>query len=142
VSITPAGRVRAGIRWENLDELERVLAKTIPDEIHTVIVYALRKTAEDAKVKAKSLVSIDTGALKKSIRIERYTKQGRTTYVGIAAGGHVRNPRTGQIVDYAAYVEYGTRFMRPRPYFRPALRWARNNRLKKYVWEGMAKIPG
>lgn len=142
VSISPTGRVRSGLVWDGLDDLVRFLERTLPREVDMVIEIAGRKTAEEAKEKAKSLVTVDTGSLRKSIRIDRRRKEGKTSFIGIGAGGFIRNPRTGRLVDYASYVEFGTSRMRPQPFMRPALRWAQNNRLKKNIWEAMAKIPG
>lgn len=125
-----------------MGDLVRVLEKTLPHEIDIVKEIAGTKTAEDAKERAKRNVPVDTGALRRSIRLERIRKKGKTVSIGISAGGFVRNPRTGNIVDYAAYVEFGTRFQRPQPFLRPAMQWAMRNRLKRHVWEAMARIPG
>ncbi len=142
MSIAPSGRVRSGLIWEGLDDMIRMLEKTLPHEIDMVIEIAGRKTSEEARDRAKQNCPVDTGALRKSIRLDRRRKQGKTSFIGIGAGGYVRNPRTGKLVDYAAYVEFGTRFQRPQPYMRPALLWAQEKRLKKNIWQAMARIPG
>jgi len=143
MSVLPSGRVRTGIVWENMDDLNRVLEKTIPRDIKMVQDIAGIKTIEDAKERAKQNCPVDTGALRKSIRFEYKVRRARDVDFGIAAGGHVRNPKTGLLVNYAAYVEeIGTRFQRPQPFLRPALEWAVRNRLKKNVWRAMAKISG
>lgn len=139
MSITPSGRVRTGIEWVNIDAMVRALEKTIPNKIDRVIEIAGRKTAEEARDRAKRLVTVDTGALRKSIRIERRRKEGKNSFIGIGAGGFVRNPRSGRLVDYAAFVEFGTSRQRPQPFLRPAMRWAQNNRLKRNIWEAMAR---
>ena len=142
VNVGKKNSLRAKFDWD-LKEYERFLNFTFPDEVRTVINYTLTKTLEDAVEKAQQLVPVDTGSLRKSIRKERrVNKQGKTTYLGIRAGGNIRHPRTGRLVNYASYVEHGTSRQRPQPFLRPALRWAYNHRLKYHVYEGMAKIPG
>ena len=140
--ISPSGRVRTGIQWENIDDLVRALERTIPKQIKQVIEIALIKTGSQARDRAKRLVTVDTGALRRSIRLEVRRREGKTHFIGIGAGGFVRNPRTGRLVDYAAFVEFGTSRQRPQPFLRPAMRWAQNNRLKRNIWEAMARIPG
>lgn len=73
---------------------------------------------------AKKLVPVDTGSLRRSIRKERGKGAGGGLYSEwrVRAGGYVRNPKTGRLVDYASYVEYGTSHMYPRPFMRPAVR--------------------
>lgn len=142
MSITPSGRVRAGIEWENLEALVRALERTIPRQIKQVIEIALIKTGSEARDRAKHLVTVDTGALRRSIRLEVRRREGKTHFIGIGAGGFVRNPRTGRLVDYAAIIEFGSVHQRPQPFIRPAMRWAQNNRLKRNIWEAMARIPG
>jgi HK97 gp10 family phage protein len=75
---------------------------------------------------AKELCPVDTGSLRKSIRVET-TRSGGVETVGVAAGGYIINPKTGRRVDYASFVEYGTSRNRAQPYLRPAI--ARNARL-------------
>ena len=59
---------------------------------------------------AKSLCPVDTGRLRSSIQ----TTSPRSTGTGLSV-------RIGSNVNYARYVELGTRRMRARPYLRPAL---------------------
>lgn len=58
---------------------------------------------------AKRLCPVDTGRLRSSIVYE------------VAATGRTITARIGTNVEYAGYVEFGTRHMRARPYLRPAL---------------------
>ena len=64
------------------------------------------KTAHDIEADAKSLAPVDTGALRNSI----------STTIG--NGG--LSAEIGPTVDYAPYLEYGTRRMPPQPYMGPA----------------------
>ena len=64
------------------------------------------KTAHDIEADAKSLAPWDTGTLRNSI----------STTIG--AGG--LSAEIGPTVDYAPYLEYGTRRMPPQPYMGPA----------------------
>lgn len=66
---------------------------------------AIRKGAFDIEAAAKAIAPVDTGALRASI--------GVTTSGPLTAA-------IGPTVDYAAYVEFGTRRMRAQPYMQPA----------------------
>lgn len=67
---------------------------------------AVRKASYDLEAHAKAVVPVDTGNLKNSIR-SWFSADGLTAYVGTH-------------VEYAPYVEFGTRKMAARPYLRPA----------------------
>lgn len=77
------------------------LAARLPDAVGAIV----RKAAFDIEANAKTIVPVDTGTLKNSIRSEFPSP----TKAIIA-------PHT----DYAIYVELGTQKMRARPYMRPA----------------------
>jgi len=68
----------------------------------------LDSTADQMKHVAKSLVRVDTGSLKQSIRKER-----RGDRISVRAGGYVTNPKTGQLVNYASIIESKYPFMMP-----------------------------
>jgi hypothetical protein len=61
---------------------------------------------------AKAIVAneaYDTGALFRSIRLQVYApKAGQVTRIGVSAGGYEINYKTGRLVDYAAWVEFGS----------------------------------
>ena len=106
-------------------EIEIVGLKELEDKLSNLDVKlskaldeALNEIAEKIRDDAKSFVPVDTGALRKSIRIE---KKGKLQVSIVAGGGGVINPRTGREVDYAGYVEFGTSRMNPQPYMQPAL---------------------
>jgi hypothetical protein len=54
---------------------------------------------------------IDTGSLRDSIRVERGGHSLHWREIRVRAGGYVTNPKTMRRVDYAAYQEYGTRYI-------------------------------
>lgn len=60
--------------------------------------------------KARRLCPVDTGRLRSSITTSGLERDGRGAFVTI-----------GTNVQYAPYVEFGTRFQRPQPFLRPAL---------------------
>lgn len=82
------------------DKLDKVIA-ALPSSAS----YATELAADAVVSKAKSLVPVRTGALRDSI-----TKAGGGASWIVTATQH-----------YAAFVEFGTRFMSARPYLRPAI---------------------
>jgi len=81
----------------------------------------LKSVAKEVKEEAKELVPVDTGSLRKSIRVTSTAKvAGKITRVGVRAGGYEVNPKTGNLVNYAIYVEFGTSRQTPQPYLIPA----------------------
>lgn len=86
-------------------------------------IKAVKKVAKDIRDDAKTLCPVDTGSLRKSIRVGAYAKPARHTHsVRVTAGGHVTNPKSRRKVDYASHVEYGTSRQTPQPYLRPAIK--------------------
>jgi hypothetical protein len=69
----------------------------------------LVKRALKCQATAKRLCPVDTGRLRSSIAW-RLETDARGLHAVVGTG-----------VTYAAYVEFGTRYMRARPYLRPAL---------------------
>ncbi len=76
------------------------------------VIRDLRRRADNVVRYAKQIVPVDTGALKKSIH-RTVLEDGHGTYIEI-----------GSSLEYAIYVELGTRRMHARPYLRPALKAA------------------
>ena len=95
----------------------------IASHIEPKAVEGLDEAADKIVKEARELCPVDTGALRKSIRKE---KELRSLYpftytIGVAAGGHEKNPKTGREVDYAAYVEFGTSRTPAQPFMGPAV---------------------
>jgi len=67
---------------------------------------AVRKNGADLQSNAMRLAPVDTGTLQRSIRLN------------LEDGG--MTARVRPTADYAAYVEYGTRYMKAQPYMRPS----------------------
>ena len=131
--------LRFSIKWENLDKYRRYLSTAMPKAFEESVFEALDKTADDARDRAKQLVPVDTGSLKKSIRKEkRAMPAGNIIYTGIRAGGYIVNPKTRRLVDYAIPVEYGSSRNRPQPYMRPAMKWA-SRKTKGYFWTALSR---
>ena len=70
----------------------------------------IHKLAERVNQRAKSLCTVQTGALRQSLKV---VKQNLMSY------------RIQSDKDYALYVEYGTSRTSPNPYFRPAINMIR-----------------
>lgn len=88
----------------------------LPEKMLEYAFEVLMKQAELIRDLAQVYVPVDTGSLRDSIRIERGGEGLAWRGVKVRAGGYVTNPRTGKRVNYAKYVEEGTRHMSARPY--------------------------
>jgi len=131
--------LRFEVKWDNLDDYRTHLARAMPKAFEASALEALDKTADEARDRAKELVPVDTGSLRKSIRKERRAlPAGDIIYTGVRAGGYIVNPKTKQIVNYAKHVEYGTSRNRPQPYLRPALVWALR-KTPNHFWKALSK---
>lgn len=98
-------------------------------------VAATRKIAVLIKEDSQKNTPVDTGSLRKSHRITRGTRSGRTTTVGVAVGGRVKNPKTGRLVDYAHFVHDGTSKQAPNPFLLKAVRKHKNKLPKEVMRE-------
>lgn len=93
----------------------------------------IRQICIDIRDTAKAKAPVDTGSLQASIRLQTYHATGSAIIkLGVSAGGYVTNPRTGRIVNYARFVEYGTSRMRAQPYMRPAIEQHKSRLPKMY----------
>jgi len=81
---------------------------------------ALDDVAGKIRDSAKEFAPVDTAALKKSISKQRIVSRGKVKSINVTAGGRVVNPKTGRLVDYASYQEFGTSKMMAQPFLRPA----------------------
>ena len=85
-------------------------------------VKGVKEVAKAIRNDAKEICPVDTGSLKKSIRIGTTAKpSGHTHSIRVTAGGYVTNPKTKRKVDYASDVEFGTSKQRAQPFMRPAI---------------------
>ena len=94
------------VKLEGFEELQARLKKNVKlEDVKTVVRYhgsEMQNTAQEICPRA----AVNGGTLARSIELE-LTNEGMTAEVA---------PHT----NYAAYVEYGTRYMDAQPYMRPA----------------------
>jgi HK97 gp10 family phage protein len=83
----------------------------LPEKMLEYAFEVLTQQAELIKALAQIYVPVETGSLRDSIRIERGGIGKAWRQVKVRAGGYVTNPKTGRIVDYAKYQEFGTRYV-------------------------------
>lgn len=76
----------------------------------------LRELAEDVRDDAQRIVPVLSGDLKSTIRVGEVDDRHAVVHAGGMPGA-----KTGKPVDYAGYVELGTRYMNAQPYLKPAL---------------------
>ena len=97
--------------------------KEIKSVAHEIIFEAALKMTELATLKAP----VDTGALKASIKLTPMTPSA--SHWVVSAG-----------VNYAAFVEYGTKKQRAQPYFRPALHEVKHEHLPRIANKKLSKL--
>ncbi len=87
--------------------VERVVSRLdrIKNRINAFVDSSVSEAGELCWRRARELAPVRTGRLRDSIRISR-ARRGEAIVEATA--------------PYAGYVEYGTRYMKPRPYMRPA----------------------
>ena len=98
-----------GVKITGIKEVEKLL-KDIEKEAKKELGNATKEGAEIIKSKVEANAPVRTGKLKKSIKI-RAVKN---------SGGKVEYEIYSEL-DYAGYVEMGTRYKAARPFFRPAV---------------------
>jgi HK97 gp10 family phage protein len=89
----------------------RVVFNHLPqasDELHAAVVGQVARSTYDVEKRAKEVVAVRTGTLRRSIH-------------SVFENGGLRGI-CGPSVDYGVYVEFGTRHVAARPYMRPAAR--------------------
>jgi len=93
----------SAVKLEGFEEFQARLKKNVKlEDVKVVVQYH----GSEMQTTAKEVCPVDTGDLKGSISLE-LTNNGFSAEV---------EPHQ----DYAAYVEYGTRYMSAQPYMRPA----------------------
>jgi len=123
---------------KGLKELTKALKK-FPDNIQkNVMVGAIRAGAKPIIKRAKELVPVESGLLKKSIRVrKRRVPKGSTEIkFSVHAGGEVKS--FGTRAYHAHLIEFGTSKMSPKPFMRPAFEQEGENSIS-YVKEYMKK---
>lgn len=70
----------------------------------------LTRLGLDVQNRARQLCPVDTGRLRSSVQSSGLSRDSRGAYVQV-----------GTVVEYAAFVEFGTKYQRAQPYLRPAL---------------------
>lgn len=87
----------------------RIVSNRLPEisaAIRPAVVQEVQKATYDVEARAKQVVPVKTGTLRRSIH-SVFSNGGLTGIVGPS-------------VSYSAFVEFGTRRMAARPYMRPA----------------------
>lgn len=95
-----------GVSLEGLSQVKAKLDK-LPEDVDKKVADLINKTAINIQNNAKRLAPVDTGRLRSSIRIRFYRDNGPAADIYTD-------------VEYAAYLEFGTKRMSARPYMTPA----------------------
>jgi len=115
--------MRITLNIEGAKELERKLLSFEPKLGRKIIRQALRNAAKPILNAAKANVPVDTGDLKKSLKVKAMRKRRHSygvmiaTSVGWFAGNEF----------YGAFLEFGTSKMAARPFVRPAFDTEKEN---------------
>lgn len=96
------------MKLEGFEATQRALLR-VPDVARTHASSAVAASTFAVAQRARAIVPVDTGTLKASIESSR-TVNGLTGSVGVSS----------RDVGYWRFVEFGTRHMAARPFFRPA----------------------
>jgi len=99
-----------GVEIKGIEELNINVGR-VGNALEKAIPRALKLSGLVVEGKAKLLAPVDTGRLRNSIKSVMQSK----TVV-----------RVGTNVFYAKFMEFGTVFISPRPFLRPALRLSKN----------------
>lgn len=94
------------VKIQGLKELQKTLKGIKKSVSQQSLAKVVRMNAAELERNAKRNTPVKTGALQRSITTE-YTDNGTTAAIG-------------PYMDYAQYVELGTRFMQAQPYMQPA----------------------
>ena len=105
----------------NLEGMHELQVKLKKCQNLTAVKTVVKKNGSRLQAKAMKEVPVDTGTLKRSIALE-IENSGMTAVTEATA-------------HYAAYQEYGTRFMAAQPYMRPAF-----NEVKEQFKKDLEKL--
>ena len=105
----------AEIKIEGLDKLEKQLKKNATlNKVRTVV----RKCGADLQGTAQRKAPVGTPA---STGIPGYVGGTLKRSIGLELSDSGMTAEVEPTVEYAPYVEYGTRYMKAKPYLKPAL---------------------
>ena len=104
------------IKIEGAKELERKLVSMEPKLARKHVMRTLRMAARPILTRAKALVPVETGALKKSLKIRALKKRKHSHGVMVATS---KGWFAGDEF-YGAFVEFGTNRTPSHPFVRPA----------------------
>lgn len=108
------------MRWVAADDRMRRLASESPGAAETLIEFLALEAARNAQLNIRNVGAIDTGFMVNTTRARRVSRF--LWSVGTAA-------------FYGVFVEFGTRFVSPRPWLTPAMR-----RAKERMGEALGKM--
>lgn len=94
------------IKLDGMNELRKALMNKANSVNPQAVARVVKQNTAECVTKAKKTVPVRTGALQRSI-VASFESGGATGVVSA-------------YMDYAPYVEFGTRFMLDKPYLRPA----------------------
>ena len=112
-----------------INKADKILLKTLRQKLMIIGLKAERQ----AKINATKFPRVRTGRLRSSIAYLVDSKGGNMRVL-LRAGGDTR----GAPVLYAKYVEFGTKFMRPRLFMGRAIRTAQKGMRKEL--KGLLKV--
>lgn len=104
----------------NLGEIDAVFSELNKGLQNRVLSYATREAARPVLAKAKSLVPVRTGNLRRSLAIRAMKRTRRRKYIR----GVLVTTRDGMFKGeqfYGGFVEFGTKRARAKPFLRPAV---------------------
>lgn len=105
------------MKLEGFEPLQRALVRA-PEMVKTHATSALTTSAYSIAQRAKSLVPVATGTLQRAITY-RVSRDGLSSNVGLEKSDF-------ESTFYWRFVEFGTRFLPARPFFRPAAEMERD----------------
>lgn len=98
----------------------KISLATLPEKMLDYAMEVLLTQAHLMVGLAQMYVPVDTGSLRDSIRVERGGEGQGWRQVRVRAGGYIINPKTGNLVNYSNFVEFGTKNMLAQPFMEPA----------------------
>jgi len=92
----------------------------ISRQAHSRAALAVKKAAFDIEAHAKANAPVDTGFLEATITADRYSRGNKSAHPLLFKAADPLTWTVTAYAGYAAYVEYGTRFMPAQPFMSPA----------------------